>query len=609
MGAEATIQDASGNTERHGLSLLDVAKHGVMTIINTLGEDDRLALVNFESGARTVFPLTRMNEAGRALAQQKLAELHANGGTDIWKGLKHGLDALRTGADNGRLGHVMLLTDGASQDRDSILPNVQKYKDTHERLPGTITTFGFGYSLDSELLVTLAEVGSGAYSFIPDAGFVGTVFVNCLSNLLVTMAHEAYLDLEPDLDSGSEIVCDGDFISGGYPLTWATDFIRVNLGTLQYGQSKDIVVPMKIRSTSATFLVANVQYEPQERSLSPKRLAPVEATAANTKDDACDLQLVERHYCRSILADAIPRVVTENSLDAKREVLVRITEQVKASPASEIECVQALVEDMCGQCTEALSKQEYFSKWGVHYLPSIMFAHRLQQCSNFKDPGVQCYGGDLFKGIRDDADDVFNNLPAPKPSVKRQAGQSHVSHPPVSMAAYNNCCGGCIDGASLVNVAGGEQRRLEELQKGDLVLTHGGCAAEVVCLVRTVVPNGRAKLVQLPGTGLRLTPHHPVFVHGKWQLPADIAEPRVVACDAVFSVELRCAPAFLVAGVPCVALAHGIEEGAAAHPYWGTEQVLEDIRKLPGYKVGLVDLHPGSVVRAPTTGLVCGLRA
>merc|ERR1711988_2018185 len=100
-----------------------------------------------------------------------------------------------------------------------------------------------------------------------------------------------------------------------------------------------------------------------------------------------------------------------------------------------MDCVKALLEDLCGQCTEALSRREWFSKWGVHYLPSIMFAHRLQQCNNFKDPGVQHYGGTLFNDIRDAADDVFNNLPAPKPSVVRRVSQPT----PVSMSAYNNC--------------------------------------------------------------------------------------------------------------------------------------------------------------------------
>lgn len=34
--------------------------------------------------------------------------------------------------------------------------------------------------------------GSGTFAFIPDAGFVGTVFVNAMSNLLVTMAKDLH---------------------------------------------------------------------------------------------------------------------------------------------------------------------------------------------------------------------------------------------------------------------------------------------------------------------------------------------------------------------------------------------------------------------------------
>ena len=49
---------------QHGLSLLDVAKHGVRTIIKTLSDMDRLSLVAFQTNATTILPLTRMDEAG-----------------------------------------------------------------------------------------------------------------------------------------------------------------------------------------------------------------------------------------------------------------------------------------------------------------------------------------------------------------------------------------------------------------------------------------------------------------------------------------------------------------------------------------------------------------
>merc|ERR1719401_3253638 len=137
----------------------------------------------------------------------------------------------------------MLLTDGESTERESIVPNLEKYKAQYEKLPGTISTFGFGYRLDSNLLVNLADAGSGLYFFIPDAGFVGTAFVNTMSNLLVTMAREVYLTLE--VDSGAQF-CDNR-VYGGYPVTEVGGNLRVNLGTLQYGQSKDVVLPMTIK--------------------------------------------------------------------------------------------------------------------------------------------------------------------------------------------------------------------------------------------------------------------------------------------------------------------------------------------------------------------------
>jgi len=511
MSTEATIQGEGGVAESHGLSLLDVAKHGVRTIIKTLNEADRLALVNFHNDAITVLPLTAMDEKGRALAEEKLGELSACGGTDIWKGLEHGLEALRGQTGKGRFGHVMLLTDGESTARETIVPNLEAYKKKYSRLPGTVNTFGFGYRLDSELLTKLATLGNGSYSFIPDAGFVGTAFVNTMSTLLVTMAQEVFLDLEAKDESevlhvsGFPVVKNFGVQRSGFKrlsltsspthtaellptsrrrtLTDLKDMTssasttsttsqpsgagsttRVNLGTLQYGQSKDVVVSMKVEATGSgsPFLVAKLSYETRCSDV-PFSLVPVEAQTLHMKPAPSDLELVQQHECRMRFAEELADIVgnlpqngrshgpadTINSRLSEAKVnLEDAIKFVKDSPSSKSEYVEALLEDMCGQSLEALSKVEWFSKWGVHYLPSLMFAHRLQQCNNFKDPGVQHYGGKLFSDLRDEADDIFNSLPPPKPSVNRQRyggsyqGYSSAPQAPVSMAAYNNACGG-----------------------------------------------------------------------------------------------------------------------------------------------------------------------
>merc|ERR1712178_506032 len=125
----------------------------------------------------------------------------------------------------------MLLTDGVPTINPprGIVPMLRKLREEKERegagMPGTINTFGFGYELDSELLNDISVVGGGAYAFIPDAGFVGTVFVNAMTNLLVTMATNVSVTLEPL--AGATFLPDA--VKGGYVHKKLGSALRVDL--------------------------------------------------------------------------------------------------------------------------------------------------------------------------------------------------------------------------------------------------------------------------------------------------------------------------------------------------------------------------------------------
>merc|ERR1740130_1697983 len=69
-----------------------------------------------------------------------------------------------------------------------------------------------------------------------------------------------------------------------------------------------------------------------------------------------------------------------------------------------------------GRMSKALKGKERFNRWGKHYIKALMRAHQVQQCTNFMDPGLQAYGGDLFLSLRDEGDDIFLSLPPPNPS-------------------------------------------------------------------------------------------------------------------------------------------------------------------------------------------------
>ena len=57
----------------------------------------------------------------------------------------------------------------------------------------------------------LSQMGnSGSYAFIPDGSFVGTIFVNAISNLLTTAATNLRLTIggiQPAIDASSKYIC------------------------------------------------------------------------------------------------------------------------------------------------------------------------------------------------------------------------------------------------------------------------------------------------------------------------------------------------------------------------------------------------------------------
>ena len=389
-----------------------------------------------------------MDPNGRTRSEGKLDELQADGMTNLWDGLQTGLQLLKNGQDaggGGRMQHILLFTDGMPNINPprGILPMLKRLKDKSEGgiLPCTISTFGFGYELDSALLSDLAMEGFGTYAFIPDAGFVGTVFVNAMSNLLSTMAR----DVRVTLRSSSRMA-----VLTGHQ-TGETE-VMVNLGTLQFGQTKDLVVMLD----GPGEVEAVVQYctpTGPRSTVAQGKADPLRVEAQRLRLKAVDsIQQAMNSLKLTAMDRANGRALP---LEAADMIIKAMVAEIRGSPAGDAEAMKGLLEDLEGQVTEALSREDWYKKWGMHYLPSLMFAHLTQQCNNFKDAGVQAYGGDLFLSIRDKADDIFLSLPAPQPTARARPTEvrhTTVTRPvaaPISMAAFYDASGGWVWFASV----------------------------------------------------------------------------------------------------------------------------------------------------------------
>lgn len=407
MSMEAVIQ--TGDTiESNDLSMLCLAKHAVATVIKTLGPQDRFALVKFCAAAEMVLPLTYMNEQGQDAAMQKVEGLGFGSGTYLWGGINHALQCLQGDSEKGRIAHIMLLTDGETEKEPDVMSGLSEFKDNSGKLPCTINAFGFGYETCGRLLLQIAEFSAGSYAFIPDAGFVGTIFVNSLSNLLCTVAANARLTLSGE--NGAEIV---SVMGGWHQVRGDTrDSFVLELGALQYGQNRDVVLQMKNLMGSDSYLSVSLEFE------SGEQIGKCETEGSVREGQTI---IVSRHLnrCRFVselltITETLQKSCDEAAVKTAHEKLKVFTGEIASSPSADTAEVKALLDDCIGQCSVALEQHKYWMKWGRHYVPSVAMAHKLQQCNNFKDPGVQVYGGDMFKELQDTADNAFNELPAPK---------------------------------------------------------------------------------------------------------------------------------------------------------------------------------------------------
>lgn len=565
----------NGNDDSVAHTVLALVKHALLSIIQTAMDADHIGIVTFSDNARTVLPLTPMNIQGKEIATKAVQSLITEGSTNLWAGIDASATMLeehyRQNRANSSPRHYALLslTDG----QPNISPARGEIGELRRRtlpLPYTLHTFGFGYGLNSALLHELAIEGGGGYSFIPDATMIGTVFINtlsCIRTVYATNANVTFPSIISLMDGRlARIVFHepAEFPSlVNSRVTTTSQGINVYIGDLTYGPQYGMVLralPIDgTSSSSSSSLSSNTSVTTS--SSSTISTAVQMNTVTFTYNDLtgnviqtmnlsfparCENEETSKNYT-ALFADAeFHRVRTElalTAMDAHKfaqrnnfsgavEALTAFIDSVRSRknnsslrPPSDRRIAE-LLRDVDGQAMIAVSKPDYFGKWGCHYLPSLARAHATLTCNNFKDPGVQVYAGSLFQQLRDAGDTTFKTIPAPVPIFRSYdhhsrntfgtgtgGGGGNGNPQDFDMSRYMDPNGGCFDGEAIVQVSKTDNGpynfcHVKNVRQDDYVLTPEG-PAKVLLVLRTTLKSG-IELVKLTANNLILTPYHPI---------------------------------------------------------------------------------------------------
>ena len=548
--------ELKGNEEAN-FTRLSLVKHSLKTVTSTLSNDDLMCLITFNSKAVMKLEATKTDEQGKKEIFTKIENMKASGSTNIWDALRLGI--LVSQRYNNYSTCLMLFTDGEPNINPpmGIVPSLKEVISDIPNVDFTISTFAFGYQVDSKLMEEISKIGNGIYGYCPDCTMVGTIFVNFMSNILTTIESTIKIEVKNQNQNFNKIFEIGGLYSGisrhqGFYLD-KNDFKNTEINLYLGKEKKKSINGIDLTEKNDDIMDQYFRF----------RLIKIleEIIESNNKNNENSFQKVK------LLFDEI------NKIEKKTEFMKNLL-------------IDLIDDDVNHGQVEKAIKEEYYKKWGLNYLLSFLRFHIVEQCGNFKDQSLKFYSNEDFEKMQKNGNKIFISLPAPENDYDKGSNISQTNFTQLCYNAY----GGCFTGNAFVEMNKGNKKKVKDLRKGDILLN----GAEVLCVVENKI-NKVENVVCINDVCFSL--YHPIEIKGKWVFPCQYFKVEKKFIDSWFNLVLKNKHEIELNGIKAITLGHNRTEGILKHPYFGTKKVIEALMKYDTYKKGYVYTSNLKVVR------------
>ena len=554
--SSSASNELKGNEEAN-FTRLSLVKHSLKTVTSTLSNDDLMCLITFNSKAVMKLEATKTDEQGKKEIFTKIENMKASGSTNIWDALRLGI--LVSQRYNNYSTCLMLFTDGEPNINPpmGIVPSLKEVISGIPNVDFTISTFAFGYQVDSKLMEEISKIGNGIYGYCPDCTMVGTIFVNFMSNILTTIESTIKIEVKNQNQNFNKIFEIGGLYSGisrhqGFYLD-KNDFKNTEINLYLGKEKKKSINGIDLTEKNDDIMDQYFRF----------RLIKIleEIIESNNKNNENSFQKVK------LLFDEI------NKIEKKTEFMKNLLIDLIDDDANH------------GQVEKAI-KEEYYKKWGLNYLLSFLRFHIVEQCGNFKDQSLKFYSNEDFEKMQKNGNKIFISLPAPENDYDKGSNISQTNFTQLCYNAY----GGCFTGNAFVEMNKGNKKKVKDLRKGDILLN----GAEVLCVVENKI-NKVENVVCINDVCFSL--YHPIEIKGKWVFPCQCFKVEKKFIDSWFNLVLKNKHEIELNGIKAITLGHNRTEGILKHPYFGTKKVIEALMKYDTYKKGYIHTSNLKVVR------------
>ena len=609
MGQLAKLKNSSGIEEDQGLSLLKVSIHAIKTLLSSFEDGDFISIITFDDTSEIIENLIEFNKNEKVRIFNKLDSIQVRGSTNLENGLEECYKICSAYPD--LFNTVILFTDGRPNSCrstwDRILDN---YERTYNIFP-KIDAIGFSNNIDVDSLKLISSHSNGTYCFIPDSGMISDIMINYSARYKNMIINKNCVEFNIKLPKHFEF--DNKLIYGVDEINLFDDnIINLKTGSLISDQEKNILIPITLTG------------EDSSKEFENKVTININDVIITKKDK---LILEDYDISNEVIRYNFLNLLNFIQKQAKRtQYDICRTEIIKFLNEYDMYSDNLIIKDLEGQVLESVSNAEYWNNWGYKYVVSLYFAHNNEYCNNFKDFGVQKYTTSEFENLREIYSEMFNKIPPPKPDVRISNSTSSTSshRSSVDMSSFNNRGGVCFTGDNLVYLKFENEiykDKIENLKKDDLVAINYDEDGEFIfdkiqCIIKTdfiKYDNSKTYICKIPidqqnnNKFLKISPLHPIIKDNKWIHPKDLVKPILTECNYVYSFLLKNRNNIIVNDIKCSTLAHGIIGNVIGHDYFGSEKIVNDLKKLKGWDNGIITITPNDIKRNKNTNFIEGI--
>ena len=232
----ALVIDRSGSMR--GDRILQ-ARRAAGHLVDSLDENDRLALVTYENTHRVEFESMVATAENRVKMHEIIDGIREAGATNISAGYKAGVEIVKKHHHENAVNRVLHLSDGHANRGITDPAQLQALSRQAYDDGVSTTSIGFGLNYNERLMTGMAVEGSGNYYFVNDGQDLGALVAREMTGLSATVANRIEVLLDPG--HGVEIV---DVI--GFSHRYRDGQVIVSLSEMEAGTRRNIVVRLNV---------------------------------------------------------------------------------------------------------------------------------------------------------------------------------------------------------------------------------------------------------------------------------------------------------------------------------------------------------------------------